>query len=567
MATTFYPALSSIVDLEVLPEQLSFVKDGAEDLLAKLFFKDLQYTKSPRGDAAHYSLKLVSFRRIDLTLPGSGFALVLNPSVGAPGDPAQFTSEFPITIDWEWPILAYLHAFRTEGFSFGSGAFYDLAVQVFNLPGDRLVEEALAVFFPARWRTPRSMFVDASQRPSGVRRPAAPGEHRQPGCRDRRRHHLGARADAGQGDLRGLRFRLRRRQRLARRGRAALRPGARRQRGRAPQEDPDSQDRGDAAALGGDRVPARRSGAARLRRQPGSRSGQEIAADLRHQRGQLPLQHRRRVWLQRRAGGDPDAVPDRQYRAQDRDREGQARPLPRQEHPRGRPRRPAARLRRRLRHQGDHHPAGLPQPGPRRLDRADLRREPAGRHRRHLGHARPPRHRPQRPDAGGGQGVARRRLRAGPIRLRPDLPAEPGHRLEHPRLPQGARLQGHRGQRRADQHRRPHRPQRRLQRGGLRGAGHPRAAHPGRARRDRQIGGGRADRRPLLPGGRRRARFRRAGPADRPVRARQARGPEAGHLGRRQIRVRRRQADPAAGDLAVDRPGQAFGDRDRLRLA
>ena len=161
MPTTFYPALNSIVDLDVLPEQLSFVKDGADDLLSKLFFKDFQYSKSPRGDAAHYSLKLVSLKRIDVSIPGTGFALVLNPSVGAPGDPAQFISEFPITIDWEWPILAYLHAFRTEGFSFDGGAFYDLAVQVFNLPGDRLVEESLAVFFPGPVNAAATLFVDA----------------------------------------------------------------------------------------------------------------------------------------------------------------------------------------------------------------------------------------------------------------------------------------------------------------------------------------------------------------------------------------------------------------------
>ncbi len=69
MATTFYPALNSIVDLDVLPEQLSFVKDGPDDLLAKLFFKDFQYSKSPRGDAAHYSPKLVSLKRIDVGIP------------------------------------------------------------------------------------------------------------------------------------------------------------------------------------------------------------------------------------------------------------------------------------------------------------------------------------------------------------------------------------------------------------------------------------------------------------------------------------------------------------------
>jgi hypothetical protein len=161
MATTFYPALNSVIDLDVLPEQLSFVKNGANDLLSKLFFKDLEYTRNARGDVGHYSLKLVSLTRIDVGVPGTGFALVLNPSVSAPGDPTQFISEFPVTIDWEWPILAYIHAFKTEGFSFDGGAFYELGVQVFNLPGDRLVEEALKVFFPGPSDEAATRLVDA----------------------------------------------------------------------------------------------------------------------------------------------------------------------------------------------------------------------------------------------------------------------------------------------------------------------------------------------------------------------------------------------------------------------
>ena len=155
MPTIFYPALNSVISLDFLPEELSFVKDGVDDLLAKVYFKDLQYTRSPRGDAAFYRLSLVSTKRIEFNLPGTGFALVLNPSHSAPGQ----ISEFPVTLEYEWPILAYLHRFRTEGFSFDGGAFYEIATQIFNLPGGRLVEEAFEIFYPGP--TAATQFVNA----------------------------------------------------------------------------------------------------------------------------------------------------------------------------------------------------------------------------------------------------------------------------------------------------------------------------------------------------------------------------------------------------------------------
>jgi hypothetical protein len=157
MPTTFYPALNSVVSLDLLPEELSFVKDGVDDLLAKVYFKDLQYTVSARRDAAFYRLSIVSTKRIEFRIPGTGFALVLNPSHT---DPSAI-SEFPITVDWEWPILGYIHRFRTEGFSFDGGAFYDIATEIFNLPPNRLVEEAFEVFYPGPVANAATSFVNA----------------------------------------------------------------------------------------------------------------------------------------------------------------------------------------------------------------------------------------------------------------------------------------------------------------------------------------------------------------------------------------------------------------------
>ena len=88
-ATVFYPPLSSIVQLDFLPEQLDFVNTGLSSLLDDLYYKDLQVSKSARGDGAFYSLSLMSKKRLDLELPGTGIKLVLNPSF-VPGDFSEF---------------------------------------------------------------------------------------------------------------------------------------------------------------------------------------------------------------------------------------------------------------------------------------------------------------------------------------------------------------------------------------------------------------------------------------------------------------------------------------------
>jgi len=44
-------------------------------MLGKIHFKDLQYSKSPKGDAAFYSLSIVSPKRLALEIPSTGMDL------------------------------------------------------------------------------------------------------------------------------------------------------------------------------------------------------------------------------------------------------------------------------------------------------------------------------------------------------------------------------------------------------------------------------------------------------------------------------------------------------------
>jgi hypothetical protein len=135
----FYPSVASLVTLDNLPEQLGFIKNGISALFSNLYYRDLQVAKSTRGESAHYSLSIVSLQRIDIEIPGTGIFLVLNPGHSS-------ISSFPITLSYEWPILAYIRGFNLGTFSFQAGDFYDLALKILGISEAELISRAMNIF-------------------------------------------------------------------------------------------------------------------------------------------------------------------------------------------------------------------------------------------------------------------------------------------------------------------------------------------------------------------------------------------------------------------------------------
>lgn len=143
MPERFYPRLSSIVTIEDLPEQLSFINTGLSAVFNKLYFRDLQYTKSEAGDTAFYSLSVLSPVDLSFTIPGLGISLVLNRAVGASG-----FMEIPFTLSYEWKILKVIRGFKLENFSFESGQFFDtIAKAVLDMTGSDLLKLLFSTFF------------------------------------------------------------------------------------------------------------------------------------------------------------------------------------------------------------------------------------------------------------------------------------------------------------------------------------------------------------------------------------------------------------------------------------
>lgn len=140
----YYPTLSSIVDTDEIPDILGFVKDGIITVLGKIHYKDLQYSKSPKGDAAFYSLSIVTKKRLDFEIPGTGIYFVLNPDLG--DNPYFKVSVFPIRLNYEWKILAYIRDFNLGDFTESPQEIFELACQVLNISQEQVMAQFINIF-------------------------------------------------------------------------------------------------------------------------------------------------------------------------------------------------------------------------------------------------------------------------------------------------------------------------------------------------------------------------------------------------------------------------------------
>lgn len=134
---TYYPAVTDIVNVDDLPEFLSFIKTGLETILDKIYYKDYYYSKNISGSEAFYSLSVVSKTKLALELPGTGISFVLNPDF-QDGD----ISSFPITLYWNWEILKFVEYFQTNEFSFSTESLFNLGSTIFEISEEDALEAA-----------------------------------------------------------------------------------------------------------------------------------------------------------------------------------------------------------------------------------------------------------------------------------------------------------------------------------------------------------------------------------------------------------------------------------------
>ncbi|HUH36083.1 MAG TPA: hypothetical protein VL022_09645 [Moheibacter sp.] len=149
----YYPKLSNLITLDNIPSTLDFIRNIAQNIFNKIHYKNYQSSISPLGESAFYSLSIVTKDRLDFEL-FYGLKFVLNRD-----QEDTEISAFPVTLEYNWPIIAYFSQFNLDNFSFSAEEIYNVALVSFTLTDETVINEAINVFIDTAG-DPIKKFVD-----------------------------------------------------------------------------------------------------------------------------------------------------------------------------------------------------------------------------------------------------------------------------------------------------------------------------------------------------------------------------------------------------------------------
>ncbi len=136
-----YPVLTDLLPLEKIPSELEGIKEALENVLHKIYFKNLIVNKGYHGESGYYSLTLISINQLDIDIPfASGLSLVINPS-------EEGISEIPISFQYRWDVLKYFNQFSFENFTNSIGSIFEILIELAGISKEDLLNEVLAVFY------------------------------------------------------------------------------------------------------------------------------------------------------------------------------------------------------------------------------------------------------------------------------------------------------------------------------------------------------------------------------------------------------------------------------------
>ena len=150
MSNKYYPSLKNLITLDAIPDSVDFIKSALTNLFSKIHYKDFQSSVSNDGSVAFYSLRIVTKEPLDVDL-FFGLKFILNRDYTDPQ-----ISSFPVTLQYSWPIIAYLKAFDLQNFSFTPREFYEMGLIVFNISEEQVLAHAINTLVSALRSLPTS---------------------------------------------------------------------------------------------------------------------------------------------------------------------------------------------------------------------------------------------------------------------------------------------------------------------------------------------------------------------------------------------------------------------------
>lgn len=142
MANELYMPLSTLVDTSAIPKELEFLQQGINNILSKLYYRDLQFSQSRFKDGTFYSLTLITYAPLEIDIPGTEMSITFQPDINV--SPSQ--TAIPLKLSYEWKILRFIDGFRIENFADNGAAFFNLLTRSLGISVEELVEQAIEEF-------------------------------------------------------------------------------------------------------------------------------------------------------------------------------------------------------------------------------------------------------------------------------------------------------------------------------------------------------------------------------------------------------------------------------------
>jgi hypothetical protein len=124
----YYPRLSNIVQLDQLPDELSFLHNGLMSFFEHLYYRNYQVVRSADGVTTSAYIEIVLNQQLGFELPGTGLEVCIRPTI------------ISISFSFSWGILRIIRGFNTGSFNFSDPeSNYDLLTSVSDMPNEELL--------------------------------------------------------------------------------------------------------------------------------------------------------------------------------------------------------------------------------------------------------------------------------------------------------------------------------------------------------------------------------------------------------------------------------------------
>lgn len=133
-----FPAITQIINVDVLPEQFNSIEKGIHNILDKVSYTDLFVSTTRKADAGFYALTLLLNAKIGFEIPGTnGLAIRLNPLVTPI---SGFQTAVPISVSYNIEMLQYIRGLKIANIAETPEILFNLLLNIASAQNEEIFQ-------------------------------------------------------------------------------------------------------------------------------------------------------------------------------------------------------------------------------------------------------------------------------------------------------------------------------------------------------------------------------------------------------------------------------------------